>query len=148
MSVARTKAEKVHKIFMVKICKEIFADGEICQKMKHYSFYSVISAIWDRSKYSNLILAPKFKSIRPSFSVITTPFSVNAQLHSCSTVGVSYQNHFRSISNFLKDDTSFLLRAKRAAYLFKTIGLQKTANGFWRKHDIISLKTPFRRCKK
>ena len=55
MSVARTKAEKVHKIFMVKICKEIFADGEICQKMKHYSFYSVISAIWDRSKYSNLI---------------------------------------------------------------------------------------------
>ena len=88
MSVARTKAEKVHKIFMVKICKEIFADGEICQKMKHYSFYSVISAIWDRSKYSNLILAPKFKSIRCSFSVITTPLSVNAQLHLCSTVGV------------------------------------------------------------
>ena len=88
MSVARTKAEKVHKIFMVKICKEIFADGEICQKMKHYSFYSVISAIWDRSKYSNLILAPKFKSIRPSFSVITTPFSVNAHLHLCLTVGV------------------------------------------------------------
>ena len=52
MSVARTKAEKVHKIFMVKICKEIFADGEICQKMKHYSFYSVISAIWDRLERS------------------------------------------------------------------------------------------------
>ena len=110
MSVARTKAEKVHKIFMVKICKEIFADWEFCQKMKHYSFYSVISAIWDRSKYSNLILAPKFKSIRPSFSVITTPFSVNAQLHLCSTVGVlsikrfpfPFQIPWKMMHHFLK----------------------------------------------
>ena len=86
MSVARTKAEKVHKVFMMKICKKIFADGEFYQKLKHYSFYSVASAIWDRSKCSNLVLAPKFKSIRCSFSVITTPLSVNAQLQLCSTV--------------------------------------------------------------
>ena len=72
--------------------KYLFADGEICQKMKHYSFYSVISAIWDRSKCSNLILAPKFKSIRPSFSVITTPFSVNAHFCICVQQIESYQS--------------------------------------------------------
>ena len=52
-----------------------------------------------KCKSSELVLAPKFKYIRSTFSAIKTPFSVNAQLHLCSTVWVlsskTFPFHFK-----------------------------------------------------
>ena len=89
-------------------------------KIRNDNFCSVTRDILDRSK---------FKCICLSFNEITTPFSVNAQFHLCSTVWALSQKDFRSISKSPKMTHHFLKRAKRATDLFKTfnltIGLQK-----------------------
>ena len=124
----RTNAEKGHKVFILKICK----------KMKHDNCFSLTSDILEWWKSSNHVLASKFKCIRFSF-VITTPFTGNAQLHLCSTVWVLSIKMTSSPFQIPRRRTHyFVKRAKRATDLFKTfnltIGLQKTADGFWSEH--------------
>ena len=132
----------------------------------------IIASVWQASdilewwKSSNHVLASKFKSIRLSFSLITTPFTGNAQLHLCSTVWVLSIKMTSSPFQISQRMTHyFVKRAKRATDLFKTfnltIELQKTADGFWNEHilllyflknnrnyDIILSNPPFQRSKK